>query len=214
MCSRFRSIEDLTVLYQMFQVDQGINFEFNPNVAPTNRVPIVRADKKERSIALAHFGLVPPWAKDTKGAARMINARMETVREKPVYKKPYEARRCVIPAQGFYEWKEEDGRKQPYYFSRKDGKILLLAGLWEQATIEGEKLVSFTILTGEPNAVVKPYHDRMPVALEDPLEWLDMSWDPLNFSMDQVPSLEFSARPMNPVMNKPQVKDLATIEAL
>ena len=120
-------------------------------------------------------------------------------------------RHCVIPAQGFYEWREEDGKKQPYYFARKDGKPIVFAGIWDYAEVKGDIVPSFAILTDEPNELVAPYHDRMPVVLEDPEKWLNPE-----ATLDEAARLgpkEFEVRPVNRAVNKPTEKNIDAIEA-
>src|SRR5262249_41276153 len=122
------------------------------------------------------WGLIPSWAKDKKIGARLINARAETVAEKPAFRSAFKHRRCLIPADGFFEWKNEGGRKQPYYITLQDGGLFALAGLWEEwHSGAGEVMPSCTIITTEANEVVRPLHERMPVILEVTgyADWLD-----------------------------------------
>ena len=209
MCGRFRSVRDIERLAEEFGMLEPLNFPFNPNVAPTDAVPIVTSQSKGKKLELARFGLMPSWAKGKK--LSMINTRLETARNKPSFRTAFERRRCVIPAEGFYEWREERGKKQPYFFSRSDGKPILLAGIWEFAEIEAEKVFSFSILTDGPNALVATFHDRMPLILDHSKRWLDLDQDPLE-TLRPLPPEAFSVRPMNPAMNRPAVKDLALIE--
>lgn len=136
------------------------------NIAPTDPILGVRLDGGERVAQTFHWGLVPFWSKDRKGGARMINARAETAADKPAFREAMRQRRVLIPASGFYEWRDEDG-KQPYLFRRRDGRPLVFAGLWERwwDRTAKEALVSATILVTEAAEVVQPIHDRMPVIL-------------------------------------------------
>lgn len=147
------------------------------NIAPTQSVAVVRAQLGGgRRLDMLRWGLVPPWVKDLKQAPMLVNARVETVMEKPSFRGAFRARRCLIPADGFYEWKTVGGKKQPMYFSMKDGASFALAGLWERwEGPQGAHLESFTLLTTEPNAVVADIHDRMPVILPPDAYalWLD-----------------------------------------
>lgn len=157
------------------------------NIAPTQLIPIIRSlasvehkgDKSRRVISMAHWGLIPSWAKDRTMASRMINARSETAAEKPSFRTALSRRRCIVPATGFYEWKAVDGRKakQPYLISRADRKPLAFAGLWETWTDRenGSRLESCTILTTAANRFMSQIHDRMPVILldKDFGNWLD-----------------------------------------
>jgi len=147
------------------------------NVAPTQTVPIVRATADHRyELAEARWGLIPAWSKEPRTAYATFNARVETVATKPAFRAAYRTRRCLVPASGFYEWREEAGRKQPWYFSAADGQELALAGLWEEwRGPDAPPLLSCTILVGTANDLVAPIHDRMAVILgaDDYATWLD-----------------------------------------
>jgi putative SOS response-associated peptidase YedK len=142
----------------------------------------------------------------------LLNARTDGIR-RGQFRTHLKKQRCVIPAEGFYEWREEAG-KQPYYFSRKDGKKLMLAGIWQEAEYKGDRRIAFAILTDEPNDLVASYHDRMPLALADDKValWLDLSQEsPLseNLLLDLD---EFTVRPMDRAMNNVRQKNLASID--
>jgi putative SOS response-associated peptidase YedK len=147
------------------------------NVAPTQTVPIVRATAGRRyELIEARWGLIPAWSKEPRTAYATFNARVETVAGKPAFRAAYRVRRCLVPASGFYEWREEAGRKQPWYFSAADGQELAFAGLWEEwRGAESPPLLSCTILVGAANDLVAPIHDRMAVILgaDDYATWLD-----------------------------------------
>jgi putative SOS response-associated peptidase YedK len=145
------------------------------NAAPTDRLPIVRVHDAHRALRPARWGLVPAWAKDEKIGASLLNARSETVFEKPAFKDALHKRRCLVPMDGFYEWKTEGKLKQPFLFSFTDDRPFALAGLWSTWKGPAGPVESFTILTTEANALVATLHDRMPVivAEQDYYEWLD-----------------------------------------
>jgi len=157
----------------------------NYNVAPTQGVHAVYEEGAGRRLDVFHWGLVPFWAKDPKIGSKMINARAETIHEKNSYKRPFAKKRCIIPADGFYEWKKLPGqkRKQPMYMTRIDEAPFAFAGLWEvwrdDANLDADgvplELYSCTIITGEPNETVAEVHDRMPVMLPPDTwdAWLD-----------------------------------------
>lgn len=210
MCSRFRSIEELEALVAMYGTKASRNFEFNPNVAPTESVPIVRSSKSEGvTLTIASFGLIHPWAKDKKKAAMFINARSETIDKLSAFRKAFAERRCVVPVTGFYEWREENGKKIPYMVHRKDDGIISLAGIWEFAEIENEKLFSFSIITGPPSKLTEPLHDRTPIILHDPRGWIDEG-GPRYFEPPNDNELEITRK--NPKMNKPTFKDVHEID--
>jgi putative SOS response-associated peptidase YedK len=191
MCGRFASTTPPDQLAKYFgaelveQLIEADEVRANYNVAPTQGVYTVFEDGGTRRLDTFHWGLVPFWAKDPKVGNRMINARAETIAEKNSYKRPFAKRRCIIPADGFYEWKKLEGqkKKQPMYMSRVDGEPFAFAGLWEvwkdrnHTDADGEplELLSCTIITGDPNDKVAEVHDRMPVMLPPDAwdTWLD-----------------------------------------
>ncbi|WP_407154911.1 SOS response-associated peptidase [Bradyrhizobium sp. STM 3557] len=187
-----------------------LNFEHNPNVAPTERVPAFLAERDQPLGArLARFG-IDLAASAGKKRPPLLNARTDSLR-RGSFKTMLANRRCIIPAEGFYEWREEDGKKQPYYFARKDRKPIMFAGIWDYSDVKGETVPSFAILTDEPNDLVAPYHDRMPVVLDRPQEWLE-----LNSALDDISPLgpgAFEVRPVNRAVNNPGEKDIDKIEA-
>ncbi len=147
------------------------------NIAPTQTVPVVRiAAESSYQLTGMRWGLVPAWSKEPRTSYATFNARAETVADKPAFRAAYRARRCLVPASGFYEWREEEGRKQPWYFSAADGQELALAGLWEEwRGPDSPPLLSCTIIVGTANELVAPVHDRMAVILapDDYATWLD-----------------------------------------
>lgn len=210
MCNRIRSAKEWNAILRKL-AGSAPNFEYNPNVAPTEFVPAILAETgKERRAPLARFGINLP-SYDGKKRPPLLNARTDTLR-RGSFKTMLNNKRCIIPADGFYEWREEDGKKQPYFFYRTDGEPILFAGIWDYSDVKGEQVPSFAILTEEPNELVAPYHDRMPVVLDDPMPWLTAKENPL----DQISPLGpdfFSVRPVNMAVNKVSEKDLSKIEA-
>lgn len=198
MCGRFTSASppaDYSTYFHAEQVAEPLDPSYN--VAPTNDVYVVVEDGGVRRLDTFRWGLVPFWAKDLKVGSKMINARAETLAEKPAYKRAFAKRRCIIPADGFFEWQKlPSGKKQPMFIHRTDGEPMAFAGLWEvwrpkseaggeaaAAVAEGDDPVlrSCAIVTGRPNEVVAPIHDRMPVMLPPSAwaEWLDPANDDL-----------------------------------
>jgi putative SOS response-associated peptidase YedK len=158
-------------------VSEAQRAEARYNVAPTQNILGVRATSDEREMTFFKWGLIPSWAKDTSMGARLINARSETVEEKPSFRQAFKQRRCIIPADGFYEWQRTGGKKQPFFFRMRDERPFGFAGLWERWEGEtGQAINSCTILTTEANDVLRPVHDRMPVILrpDDYELWLDV----------------------------------------
>ena len=183
MCGRFVSTKTPQQLADYFSVDELAATEprENYNVAPTQQVPVVTEDEQHhRVLDTYHWGLIPSWAKDPKVGNRMINARLETLQSK--FKRTLERRRCLIPADGFYEWQDrpKGQRKQPFFIHRKDGEPLAFAGLWEvwhdPEDPDAEPLRTCSIITTDANQVVARTHDRMPVMLPPAAwqPWLDV----------------------------------------
>ena len=176
MCGRFTITSAPEAIRALFRYPEQPNFPPRYNVAPTQPVPIVRLHEGRRQFALMRWGLLPSWVKDPKAFTLLINARGESVCDKPAFRAAMKRRRCLIPADGFYEWKAEGDRKQPYYVHAKSGAPLAFAGLWETwIGPNGEELDTATIVTTEANRALEPIHHRMPVILapESFDMWLD-----------------------------------------
>jgi len=177
MCGRYTILHDIDAIAERFGVEPP-TFDYGPryNVAPTQGVPIVVNDSGQRRLTLAHWGLVPFWAKDPSMGSRLINARAETLAEKPAFKYALSRRRCLVPADGFYEWQRTPSGTQPFFVRRRDGELFAMAGLWETwESPDGSPLISSTIVTIEPNELLAPIHNRMPAMLlpEDEKAWLE-----------------------------------------
>ncbi len=178
MCGRFTLSQPINAIASAFNLAQIPTLEPRYNIAPTQLVPAVlfAPEPGERQLQMLHWGLIPSWAKDPAIGAKLINARAETVGEKPSFRAAFKRRRCLIIADGFYEWQRQEGKKQPYYFRLESGQPFAFAGLWEHwQSPEEQTITSCTILTTEANDVLRPIHDRMPVILEpkDGDRWLD-----------------------------------------
>ncbi len=175
MCGRFVLAVNPEQLTLEFGLERAPEFAANYNVAPTQNVLAVTNEQPDTAVEL-RWGLVPSWAKDLSIGAKMINARAETISEKPAFRTAFKRRRCLIPANGFYEWhKNEDGTKTPMYIHLDDRDIFAFAGLWEvRRSDEGEVLRTCTIITTNANTFMESIHDRMPVILhrEDYATWL------------------------------------------
>ncbi len=176
MCGRFTLKTPAPAVAKAFGLADVPELDARYNIAPTQGVAVIRAGAEGRRLDLLRWGLIPAWVKDLKQAPTLVNARVDTLLEKPSFRGAFRARRCLIPADGFYEWKTIGGKKQPMYFSMNDGAPFALAGLWERwEGPDGSVIESCTTLTTDPNSVVAQVHDRMPVIL--PAEayglWLD-----------------------------------------
>lgn len=176
MCGRFSFSGD--DIEERFDVELLKNLALTPrfNIAPGQDSPVVRHADGKRTLRLHRWGLIPSWAKEASIGYKMINARAETLAEKPSFRKALERRRCLVPADGFYEWMKEGRLKIPVRFILKSRETFAFAGLWESwKKPDGTDLLSFTIITTAANALIKSIHERMPVILPRELEgaWLD-----------------------------------------
>lgn len=207
MCGRYRlaaSVERLIEVFGLFP--DGIpTLPPRYNIAPTQSCPVVVGPAGERVLRMMRWGLLPAWAKDPKEGARMINARAETVAARPAFRAAFRSRRCLVPADGWYEWKAlGPKRKQPYRFHRADDGVFAFAGLWERwrPPDGGEAVETFTLLTTDANARVREVHDRMPVTLSAPDQdlWTDPEASPAALAalLRPAPDDAFVATPADP----------------
>jgi putative SOS response-associated peptidase YedK len=174
MCGRFALKAPPAELVTRFGLDECADFGARNNIPPGTDIPVIRQSPEgKRVLHLLRWGLVPHWARDPGIGAKLNNARGESVAEKPSFRDAFKRRRCLVPASGFYEWKTEGKLKQPYYISPKDGQPMAMGGLWESwKAPDGSLLRTVCIVTVEPNAVMAPIHDRMPVIVP-PEHWQD-----------------------------------------
>jgi len=176
MCGRYCILSAPEAIRRLFRYLEQPNFPPRYNVAPTQPVPIVRMVEGQRHFALVRWGLIPSWVKDPKTFTLLINARGESVNDKPAFRNAMKRRRCLFPADGFYEWRREGGGKRPYFARLKSGGPLAFAGLWETWTgPNGEEMETAAIVTTAANRTLAAIHDRAPVIV--PPEafdfWLD-----------------------------------------
>jgi putative SOS response-associated peptidase YedK len=192
--------------------------DFGPryNIAPTQFAPIVREDEDGRFFTFMRWGLVPHWAKDVSIGNRMINARAETLVEKPAYRKPFHSQRCLVPAGGFYEWRKDGKAKQPYLIRRRDKAPIAFAGLWErwQNPASKEYVETFTIITTAANELVAPIHERMPLILSpaDYDAWLAPGEPVELLTTPETP--DFEAMPVSTWVNSPAHEDARCMEPI
>jgi len=167
MCGRYTFTFDANSLAEAFgMVPPGFDIVKGYNIAPGQHIVIVRPEKGQRVADLAHWGLIPGWVKDPSAGHSPINARAETITEKPTFRTAFKKKRCIVPATGFYEWKAEGKAKQPFYIHPTDGDLFAFAGLMEDRKgADGQVIVSACIITTEPNTLMAEIHNRMPVIL-------------------------------------------------
>ena len=217
MCGRYVSVSSPTILAERFHVEEvraGAT-DANYNVTPRAEVPVVAERAGRRVLDLVRWGLVPSWAKDLSVGDRMINARADRLATSNAYKRPFERRRCIIAADGFYEWQAVTGKKQkqPWFIRRRDGEPIAFAGLWEiwhdrSLGDDAPRVRTCTIITTEPNDLMRPIHDRMPVILPETAwdTWLDTEnhdVQTLRQLLVPAPSEELEVWPISMLVNKP-----------
>jgi len=207
MCGRFSQTQGVDRVVETFDVVETL-FGIEPryNIAPTQTVGVVCLRDDDRVLAGMRWGLVPSWAKDVSIGNRMINARSETAAGKPAFRAAFRRRRCLVPADGFYEWQKVEGSrtKQPFHIRMADASLFGLAGLWEHwQSPDGSEVETFTVLTTEPNDLMRPIHDRMPVIIDraDYAEWL--AGDDVSHLLTPYPADAMEASPVGTYVNKP-----------
>jgi len=220
MCGRYTLTAPAEVLTEIFDVRESVELTPRYNIAPTQEVAVVGLNHDgDRTLGLMRWGLIPSWAKDPSIGNRLINARSETAAVKPSFRSSFKKRRCLIPADGFFEWKKLAKGKQPYYLRMKEHRPFAIAGLWSRwHKGEGEPIVSCTLLTTAPNELTGQVHDRMPVILpaEAYAPWLSQDTDPedLQALCTAYPADEMETYPVSTLVNSPR-NDLAqTIEPI
>ncbi|MEA3337805.1 MAG: SOS response-associated peptidase [Chloroflexota bacterium] len=216
MCGRFSIFADPDRLAEWFDAalpEEGLRPRYN--AAPTQKLPVITNDDSQ-VIQLFRWGLVPFWAKGPGIGNRLINARSETVAEKPAYRAAFKHRRCLVLADGFYEWQKTSGGKVPMRIVLKSGDPFAFAGLWETWTPpEGDPLRTFTIITTTPNELLAPIHNRMPVILQKEHEaiWLDDAAEPTIWldMLRAYPAGEMTAYPVSTLVNRPVNDDPSVV---
>ena len=193
MCGRYNRTSAPEAVRALFRYPERPNFPPRYNIAPTQPIPIVRMTEGGRHFALVRWGLIPPWVKDPREFSLLINARAESVRDKPAFQNAMKRRRCLVPADGFYEWRSEGGRKRPYVARPRGGGPMAFAGLWETWTgPNGEEMETAAIITADANAEMGAVHHRAPVIV--PPDQFDFWLDCMNVSDKEAASL-FRAAP-------------------
>ncbi|WP_416829249.1 SOS response-associated peptidase [Ectobacillus polymachus] len=218
MCGRFTLIDDLGSVAERFEAIFPGDLEYHPryNIAPSQNILAVVNDGKNNRLGELRWGLIPSWAKDIKIGYKLINARTETLQEKPSFQSSFKRRRCIIPVDSFYEWKKKDGKKIPMRIQLQSHEIFSFAGLWDRWEQNDKVIHSCTIITTEPNSVMSDIHDRMPVILQskkDEKAWLDRSIDDLDllqqllipYSGEQMEAYEISDLVNSPKNDLPEV---------
>lgn len=208
MCGRLTQTKTLAEVAERFRAKRGSLPDLPPryNVAPSETVPVIVSDGHTRWIRPMQWGLVPSWAKDPSGGAKSINAKAETLAERPTFRRSFASRRALIPIDGFYEWRRPD--RQPFWIARKGRGLFSLAGLWDLWRSEsGRELLSFSIITVPANDAIRPVHDRMPAILrpEEESRWLEPGPpDRLKEILQPYDSRELELTPVSVAVNSPR----------
>ena len=219
MCGRFYLDAPDELVMSYFGLDDGIHLAPRYNITPSQDIAIVRSAEQGRELATARWGLVPAWSKDEKTRYSTINARADSVAEKPAYRSAFRRRRCLVPASGFYEWRKQQNGKQPYRIGMADNSVMALAGLWEHWEGEGKSFDSCSIIVTEANELIDSIHHRMPVIFNR--DQFDQWLDPYNQDIPQLqamlgpyPGEKMSLWPVSRRVNSPANDDPACIEAV
>jgi putative SOS response-associated peptidase YedK len=218
MCGRYALTSPPEAIRVLFRSDDQPNFPPRYNIVPSQPISIVRIFEGQRRFALVRWGLIPAWVKDPKAFSLLINARGETARDKPAFRSAMRYRRCLIPADGFYEWKREGERKRPYLARPRARTPIAFAGLWETwMGPNGEEMETAAIVTTSANRMLRPIHDRMPVVI--PPDAFDLWLDCLNVDADvaaaliaPAPDELFEAYEVSNAVNRPANDSAALIE--
>ena len=216
MCGRFEIHSAIEIIAKLFGiVEWNIDYRPSYNIAPSHDI-IIAIDKGRRQLIKSRWGFLPSWAKDPSDGYKMINARAETVAEKPSFKKAFQKQRCLVLADGFFEWKKEGKNKKPYLIRLKSEKPFAMAGLYNKwISPEGEEICTNTIITTESNDLIRPIHERMPVILpqEKYADWLrnDID-DPVllakmlrPYPSDELEMYEVTSKVNSPAVNTPEI---------
>lgn len=216
MCGRFALKAPPAELVARFGLDECADFGPRYNIPPGTDIPVIRLSPEGKHVLhLLHWGLVPHWAKDPSIGTKLINARGETVAEKPSFREAFKRRRCLVPADGFFEWKAEGKIKLPYYISLKSGEPMAMAGLWESwKSPDGEIVRTVCIVTIGANELMAPIHDRMPVlvAPQHWQSWLAAPADEIRPLVEPYPANEMRAWPVSRRVSRTADDDSGLIE--
>ena len=223
MCGRFVGFSTFEILQAHFPIDVAdVQVTTNYNVAPTQEILAISRQEGENHLLNYHWGLVPFWAKDLSIGNKLINARSETVVTKPSFRNAFKNRRCLIPSNGFYEWKDSKGQKQPMFLTLPNGNPFAFAGLWETWDNKGKEKIPYrscTILTREASESVRPIHHRMPVILKPEVfdTWLDPENQDSNVLLEIIQSqiyTELSSIPVSKQVNSAKNNRPENIQAI
>lgn len=220
MCGRFALFATAKKIKAQFHLDELFEIEPRYNIAPTEDIlALTQVEGQGICASMFYWGLIPSWAEDKKIGSRLINARAETVAEKPAFRKAFQNKRCLVIMSGFFEWQQRDKKKQPYFIKPEKQPLIAIAGIWEDwLSQEGESIKSCSLLTKDANAFMKPLHDRMPVILNEAQQslWLNPAAEvgQLQESLKMTSNLDLTAYPVTPKMSYAGYKSHQSIEPI
>ena len=214
MCGRFSLHTSESTIRKAFNLGNTEPLGLSPryNIVPSQQIPIIRTTETSREMVLAKWGLIPNWSKESKSKYSTINARIESVAEKPTYRTPFKHRRCLLPTDGFYEWKVINGNKVPHHIRMRDDSVFAFAGLWDHWEGEDTSIESCSIIVMPANEVMRPIHERMP-AIIAPAHyelWLDSritDKQEIMRYLTSAPSSQLTAYPVSTWVNSPKNND-------
>lgn len=212
MCGRFQLTASPEEIAEHFQLSRLPKYQPSYNITPARKILcIVELEDKSLKAVNLFWGLVPSWSKDTKNSHNLINARAETIREKPSFRTAFHKRRCLIVAQGFYEWQKLDSGKQAFHIHHQDNQLFAFAGVWEHWQQEQQNVYSCSVITTEATELMQPIHDRMPVILppDNYSDWLDKSTsvDQALMLLDNLAYANMTTTPVSDWVNNPRHED-------
>jgi len=220
VCGRYSQTHSLQHLEAAFnaRLNAGIRQRVTTryNIAPSQEVAVVRTTDKGRELVALRWGLIPSWMKDIPKSAPLINARAETVASKPAFRTAYKRRRCLVPADGFYEWKQDGASKQPYYIHLPDNAVFGFAGLWEHWEKDHQHIESCTLLTTDANPAIQSIHARMPIIIapQDYALWLGEQQGDVNALLQAHANDKLISYPISRHVNSPKNDDAQCVEPL
>jgi putative SOS response-associated peptidase YedK len=214
MCGRFSLTPKIEHVIEKLNIINSIEFAPSYNIAPSQTVPVVRYINNQLVISAMRWGLIPFWMKELPKSTNLINARSDTLASKPSFRTAYKKRRCLIPADGYYEWQKVGDAKQPYYIQLKTKEIFTFAGLWEQWQGESQIIESCTIITTDGNDDMKSIHHRMPVIIaQDQYQHWFEDIDPQDL-LTPYPNGKLRAYPVSNYVNNPRNNDKKCLDVL
>lgn len=211
MCGRYTLGKEPNSLLDYFHLHGEVPvYHLSYNIAPSQTAPVILKDAQQQRVCqLMQWGLIPSWSKGPDARFKMINAKAETVHEKPAYRNAFRRRRCLVPCDGFYEWQQRESGKQPFYIYKQDQSLLALAGLWEHWENEEQQIDSFTIITTNANPFMQVVHERMPVIMTETEfdMWLDSDCKDtarLQSLLQPYPRDDLRMHPVSTAVNSPK----------